>query len=101
MDPRKNTSAATRGCWKGSKATAGDIRALVHARKMLAEVLWGAPGAEVVSDARAGERVVFLTHFERGFGLRPARSFATSSTSTVYSRTTSQLISSWWKRFFN
>src|SRR3954465_13265102 len=74
MPPRKKTSAAARGCWKGSKTTASDIQTLVHARKLPAEVQWRAPDAEIVPEALAGERVVFLTHFERGFGL-PASTF--------------------------
>ena len=74
MAPRRDTSAASRGCWKGSKVTAGEIQTLVHARKMPADVFWRAPGNEVVPDARAGKRVVFLAHFERGFGL-PASTF--------------------------
>src|SRR3954471_24223228 len=41
---------------------------------MPAEVQWRAPGDEVVPDARAGERIVFLAHFARGFGL-PASTF--------------------------
>src|SRR4051794_41411436 len=32
-------------------------------------IQWRAPGAEIVPDPRAGERVVFLAHFEHGFGL--------------------------------
>src|SRR4051812_11384372 len=74
MAPRRDTSQASRGCWKGSTVTAGAIQALVRARKMPAEVQWRAPSAEVVPSARAGERVVFLSHFERGFGL-PASTF--------------------------
>jgi hypothetical protein len=54
--------------------TAGAIQSLIRARKMPAEVQWRVPGAEVVPTARAGERVVFLAHFERGFGL-PASTF--------------------------
>src|SRR3954471_367595 len=41
---------------------------------MPAEIQWRAPDAEVVPSACAGERVVFLSHFERGFGL-PASTF--------------------------
>ena len=74
MAPRRDTFASSRGCWKGSKVTAGEIQTLVHAHKMPADVLWRAPGTEVVPDARAGERVVFLAHFEHGFGL-PASTF--------------------------
>src|SRR3954465_3125520 len=74
MPPRKKTSAAARGCWKGSKTTASDIQTLVHARKLPAKVQWRAPDAEILPEALAGERVVFLTHFERGFGL-PASTF--------------------------
>ena len=69
MAPRRDTSQASRGCWKGSKVTAGAIETLVRARKMPAEVQWRAPGAEVVPDAQAGERAVFLVPFARGFGL--------------------------------
>src|SRR4051812_3357357 len=74
MAPRRDTSQASRGCWKGSTVTAGAIQALVCARKMPAKVQWPAPGTELVPNARAGERVVFLSHFERGFGL-PASTF--------------------------
>ena len=74
MAPRRDTSAASRGCWKGSNVQAGDIHALVHACKMPAEVQWCAPGAEIMPDAQAGEHIVFMTHFERGFGL-PASTF--------------------------
>src|SRR3954470_13973511 len=74
MAPRRDTSQASRGCWKGSTVTAGAIQALVRARKMPAEVQWRAPSAELVPDARDGERVVFLSHFERGFRL-PASTF--------------------------
>src|SRR3954468_16128793 len=74
MAPRRDTSQASRGCWKGSTVSVHSIQALIRARKMPAGIQWRAPGAEVVHCPRAGERVVFLSHFERGFGL-PASTF--------------------------
>jgi Putative gypsy type transposon len=74
MAPRRDTSQAVRGCWRGSTVSAHSIQALIRARKMPAGILWRAPGAEMVPTPRAGERVVFLSHFERGFGL-PASTF--------------------------
>src|SRR3954469_22446680 len=32
-------------------------------------IQWREPGRETMPDPRAGERVVFVAHFERGFGL--------------------------------
>src|SRR3954463_616345 len=74
MAPRRDTSQAVRGCWRGSTVSVHSIEALICARKMPAGILWRAPGAEMVPTPRAGERVVFLSHFERGFGL-PASTF--------------------------
>src|SRR3954463_8684474 len=74
MAPRRDTSQAVRGCWRGSTVSVHSIEALICARKMPAGILWRAPGAEMVPTPRAGERVVFLSHFERVFGL-PASTF--------------------------
>src|SRR3954463_3499885 len=74
MAPRRDTSQAVRGCWRGSTVSVHSIQALIRARKMPVGILWRAPGAEMVPTPRAGERVVFLSHFERGFGL-PASTF--------------------------
>jgi len=41
---------------------------------MPAEIEWRVPGDEMVPQAETGERVVFLAHFARGFGL-PASAF--------------------------
>jgi len=72
--PEADLSKASRGCWKGSKASKVAIEALVRARKMPAGVEWRVPGDELVPQAQTGERVVFLDHFARGFGL-PASTF--------------------------
>ena len=72
--PAPDLSKASRGCWKGSKASAGAVEALIRARKMPAEIEWRVPGDEMVPQAETGERVVFLAHFARGFGL-PASAF--------------------------
>ena len=37
-------------------------------------ILWREPGREIVPDPREGERVVFIAHLKRGFGL-PASTF--------------------------
>src|SRR4051794_21144105 len=42
---------------------------------MPADILWRAPGREVVPDPRECERVVFVAHFERGFGLLVSKFF--------------------------
>jgi Putative gypsy type transposon len=72
--PAPDLSQASRACWKGSKASAVAVEALIRARKMPAEIEWRIPGDEIVPQARPGERIVFLAHFARGFGL-PASTF--------------------------
>ena len=67
--PAPDLSKASRGSWKASMASASAVEALIRARKMPAEIEWRLPGDEVVPETRAGERIVFLAHFARGFGL--------------------------------
>ena len=69
MAAAEDKAAASRGRWKGSTVNAGEIQTLVQARKMLASILWCEPSSEIVPEQRACERVVFVAHFERGFGL--------------------------------
>ena len=68
-------ACATRGAWKGSVVTEMDIALLRRARKISANVDCRVPGPEVVPEPVNGERVVFLAHFERGFGLPVSQFF--------------------------
>ncbi|KAK1649114.1 hypothetical protein QYE76_066919 [Lolium multiflorum] len=67
-------SGVTRGAWKGSDVTQHEIDWLYRSRRIPAGVSCRLPGDEIEPDLEAGEVVVFLAHFERGFGL-PASDF--------------------------
>ena len=69
MAVAEDKATASHGRWKGSTVNAGEIQTLVQARKMPEGVLWREPDRETVPDPRAGERIVFVMHFERGFDL--------------------------------
>ena len=69
MAAAEDKAAASHGRWKGSTVNADEIQTLVQARKMSAGIQWREPGREIVPEPRAGERVVFVAHFERGFDL--------------------------------
>jgi len=62
------------GRWEGSDVTRDDLDWLRSTRRITPEVICRKPGKELVPTPEPGERVVFLTHFERGFGL-PASDF--------------------------
>ena len=62
------------GSWEGSDVRQADIDWLIRTRRVTPEVICRRPGKEIVPTPKPGERVVFLTHFERGFGL-PASDF--------------------------
>ena len=64
----------TRASWEGSYVAIGDINWLIQTRRIPAEVECRLPGPETSPDLKKGEYVVFLEHFERGFGL-PASDF--------------------------
>jgi hypothetical protein len=64
----------TRGAWKGSDVTQPEIDWLYRSRRIPAKVSCRTPGDEVEPAPEPGESVVFLAHFERGFGL-PASDF--------------------------
>ncbi|KAK1632428.1 hypothetical protein QYE76_006743 [Lolium multiflorum] len=67
-------SAITRGAWKGSDVVQQDIDWLYRSRRIPAQVSCRIPRDEVEPAPEPGEFVVFLAHFERGFGL-PASDF--------------------------
>src|SRR4051812_27521696 len=60
---------------KGSNVTEMEILMLRRARKIPRTLDFRVPGDELVPTPRAGERVVFRAHFDRGFGLPVSKFF--------------------------
>jgi hypothetical protein len=58
-----------RGAWEGSDVTASDIEWLRLSWRIPLDVEGRLPGGELSPVMRPGEYVVFVAHFERGFGL--------------------------------
>ncbi|KAK1603639.1 hypothetical protein QYE76_027312 [Lolium multiflorum] len=67
-------SNITRGAWKGSDVTQHEIDWLYRSRRIPEGVSCRLPGDEIEPVLNPGEYIVFLAHFERGFGL-PASPF--------------------------
>ena len=65
---------STRASWEGSDVGRAEIDWLVRTRRIPAGVECRVPGTETAPSLRKGEYVVFIAHFERGFGL-PASAF--------------------------
>ncbi|KAK1618400.1 hypothetical protein QYE76_023917 [Lolium multiflorum] len=59
----------------GSNVTEYEIDWLYRSRRIPEGVICRIPDDEIVPDPQPGERVVFLAHFERGFGLPPSSFF--------------------------
>ena len=60
----------SRGSWEGSSnVTSDDINLLYATRRIPPEVVCRIPEDGVEPNPEEGERVVFLAHFQRGFGL--------------------------------
>ncbi|KAK1605603.1 hypothetical protein QYE76_029276 [Lolium multiflorum] len=72
--PGVDLSGITRGAWKGSDVTQHEIDWLYRSRRIPEGVSCRLPGDEIEPVLEPGEYVVFLAHFERGFGL-PASDF--------------------------
>ncbi|KAK1626438.1 hypothetical protein QYE76_000753 [Lolium multiflorum] len=62
-------SEVTRGAWMGSSVSQYEIDWLYRSRRIPKGVTCRLPGSEIEPMLEPGERVVFLAHFERGFGL--------------------------------
>ncbi|KAK1646036.1 hypothetical protein QYE76_063841 [Lolium multiflorum] len=62
-------SEVTRGAWMGSSVSQYEIDWLYRSRRIPEGVSCRIPGDEIEPVLQPGERVVFLAHFERGFGL--------------------------------
>ncbi|KAK1684876.1 hypothetical protein QYE76_045724 [Lolium multiflorum] len=69
-----DSSDITRGAWMGSSVSKYEIDWLYRSRRIPEGVTCRLPGDEIEPVPNPGERVVFLAHFERGFGL-PVSSF--------------------------
>ncbi|KAK1678107.1 hypothetical protein QYE76_038955 [Lolium multiflorum] len=69
-----DSSEITRGAWMGSSVSKYEIDWLYRSRRIPEGVTCRLPGDEIEPVPNPGERVVFLAHFERGFGL-PVSSF--------------------------
>ncbi|KAK1649873.1 hypothetical protein QYE76_067678 [Lolium multiflorum] len=72
--PGKDLSGITRGAWRGSDVTQYEINWLYRSRRIPEGVTCQLPRDEIEPVLEPSEVVVFLAHFERGFGL-PASDF--------------------------
>jgi hypothetical protein len=61
--------AQRRSGWEGSEVTPADISWITTTRRVSVGVACRLPMGEIVPEPESGERVVFISHFERGFGL--------------------------------
>jgi hypothetical protein len=66
--------AQGRSGWERSEVTPANISWITTTRRVPAGVACQLPAGEIVSAPETGERVVFISHFERGFAL-PASNF--------------------------
>ena len=57
------------GRWEGSEVTSEAINWLYASRRLPPEVSCRRPGTELEPQPRRDEYVIFLSHFQRGFGL--------------------------------
>ncbi|KAK1667849.1 hypothetical protein QYE76_056008 [Lolium multiflorum] len=62
-------AGVTRGAWMGSNVSQYEIDWLYRSRRIPEGVSCRLPGDEIEPVLEPGEHVVFLAHFERGFGL--------------------------------
>jgi hypothetical protein len=58
-----------RSGWEGSEVTLADISWVTSTRRVPEGVACRLPAGETAPAPEPGERVVFIAHFERGFGL--------------------------------
>ena len=58
-----------RARWEGSEVSSAEIEWLYNSHRIPRVVECWRPGSETAPEPQSGEYVVFLSHFERGFGL--------------------------------
>src|SRR3954468_1106793 len=78
--------AGERGGWEGSEVSTEEVEWLRSTRRIPLQVDCRLPAGEISPKPQAGERVVFLSHFERGFAL-PVSTFFSSFLSTILLQT--------------
>jgi hypothetical protein len=61
--------AQARSGWEGSEVTPADISWITSTRRIPAGIACRLPAGKIVPAPESGERVVFISHFERGFAL--------------------------------
>jgi hypothetical protein len=66
--------AQLNGSWEGATTTIDEVQRLCRMHRMPKGVAVRVPGGEIVPEVEPIERVVFVAHFDRGFGL-PASPF--------------------------
>ena len=69
QEMEEDAGAADRGAWAGSWVYQDDIDWLYRTRRIPAGVAARLPSSELAPSPNPGEFVVFLSHFQRGFGL--------------------------------
>jgi hypothetical protein len=69
--PEEDNPAQVQGCsgWEGSEVTPVDLSWITTTRRVPAGIACRLPTGETVPAPESGERVIFISHFERGFGL--------------------------------
>jgi hypothetical protein len=69
--PEEDIPAQVQGCssWEGSEVTPVDISWITTTRRVPAGIACRLPTGGTVPAPESGECVVFISHFERGFGL--------------------------------
>jgi len=65
----ETAEGSTRAAWEGSDVTQDEIDWLRRTRRIPEGVTCRLPGNELAPELQPGEFVVFVAHFERGFGL--------------------------------
>src|SRR3954470_5082682 len=94
MDARDGTDGAEdqevpageRGGWEGSEVSTEEVEWLRSTRRIPLQVGCRLPTGEISPKPQANERVVFLSHFERGFAL-PVSTFFSLFLSTFHLQT--------------
>ena len=69
QEMEEDAAAADRGAWAGSWVCQDDLDWLYRTRRIPAGVIARLPSAELDPSPNPSEFVVFLSHFQRGFGL--------------------------------
>jgi hypothetical protein len=69
--PEEDNPAQVKGRsgWEGSEVTPADLSWITTTRRVPAGVACRLPAGEIVPAPESGEHVIFISHFERGFGL--------------------------------